>query len=406
MTTNQEITLPIQRRHVLLGRYLVGVVIIVLSLFYLGIPDYLFVVSYQVEWKFIYYILFILITPFLLLNPKSFTRYLFSPFSLWALALLIISSVGMLGGPDIDKNVVSLVSTQNQYIILTILFGFIFSITPTKHYERIIPILAMIIPLLVIIDFIRPGILYPLGTIGTMPGRAGATFINPNKAGEAMLLTGLLAIPVMRPKYRICLILLTFLGIIMTFSRGAILVWTLFCFFLLKTRKIPLKGSILIIAAFIFMPTLLGCFKYYLEARQDLGSSLNDVITRLSFFQNPTTFTDASAQLRVTLLQEGWDLFLHNPILGAGTGATTFWDLGSGTHNEFLKLAAEHGIFGIALWVTLAVILWKGEYFEDRRFQFAAAGMFIFSSFFTHNMFDFPYWLFTFALISGQRRFY
>ena len=67
-------------------------------------------------------------------------------------------------------------------------------------------------------------------------------------------------------------------------------------------------------------------------------------------------------------------------------------------------LAAEYGVFGIALWVSLAVILWKGKYFQDKAFQLTAVTGFIFLSMFTHNIFDNLFWLLTFALVSGQRR--
>ena len=77
------------------------------------------------------------------------------------------------------------------------------------------------LPVLVIWDFLSPGALYPIGTDGTTVGRAAATFINANRAGEAMLLTFVLAIPVLRPSYRAALLLLLGAGVIVTFSRAA-----------------------------------------------------------------------------------------------------------------------------------------------------------------------------------------
>jgi hypothetical protein len=61
-------------------------------------------------------------------------------------------------------------------------------------------------------------------------------------------------------------------------------------------------------------------------------------------------------------------------------------------------------IFGIALWTSLAVILWKGKYFPEKTFHQTVVTGFVFLSMFTHNMFDYLYWFLTFALVSGQRR--
>ena len=118
-----------------------------------------------------------------------------------------------------------------------LLLGFACSITRTTSYERIFPFLAVLIPITVIVDFLHPGVFYPLGTEGTVPGRAAATFINPNKAGEAMLLTFLLAIPVLRPRYRALLLFLVGAGVILTFSRGAILGWMLLWLYLAAKER-------------------------------------------------------------------------------------------------------------------------------------------------------------------------
>ena len=48
-------------------------------------------------------------------------------------------------------------------------------------------------------------------------------------------------------------------------------------------------------------------------------------------------------------------------------------------------IATEQGIVGIALWVWLLVILWRGRYFRDTEFQPAAAAGVFLMSFFTHK---------------------
>ena len=383
--------------------YLTATLVAITSLIYLDIPNYVNnVLNSGIEPKYFYYALAVIIAPLLLLKFREFVLYIASPFSLWVFAEIIIHSYGLLDG---NEATVQLIMTRDQYLILSLLFGFTASITRTESYEGVFIILAITIPVLVIIDFVNPGIFYPIGTPFTVPGRAAAMYINPTRAAEAILITCLLAIPVMRLQYRMPLLLLAGAGIIVTFSRGPILVWLLFWFFLLITRKLPKYSFVFPIVAFAVLPLLLSIFTSYIQAHQDEG--LDNILARLDFFQT-RSLDDDSAQERIAVLEGGWRIFLDNPILGAGTGITSFktnlWPFRVNTHNQIILFAAEQGIFGVALWIWLLVILWRGRYFQDTRFQMAAAVGTFLLSFFTHFMFESLYWLVTFALISGRRQ--
>ena len=94
-------------------------------------------------------------------------------------------------------------------------------------------------------------------------------------------------------------------------------------------------------------------------------------------------------------------------MTGAGAGATDsgasrLWPHAVSTHNQLISLAAEYGIAGVALWVWLLALLVRGRYLRDRIMQTALILLFCMMTFFTHNMFDFPYWLLTFALLSER----
>jgi len=384
--------------------YSIGIVSIILSLFYLEIPNYIYTLNDSVLPKYFYYTCFLFVTPLLFLKLKSFKLYMVSPFFLWASALVILNFVHFMLALIADEEIrANLISTKIQFIVLALLLGFACSFMRSRSYERIFVILTCTITALVMMDFFSPGILYPIGTEGTVLGRAAATFINPTKAGEAILLTFLLAFPVVSSKYRTPILLLAGTGIILTFSRGAILAWMLFWIFLLVTRKVSKYSLALLLVILIALPLLLGSFENYLYGREEFEGGLSNLLDRLAFFQAQAMDGD-SAQERAEELVAGFDLFLRNPIFGAGAGATHLWSLRGSTHNQTLMIAAEYGVFGLALLGWLSVLLWKGKYFQDRRFQSAAVAGFIFMSVFTHNMFDFPYWLLTFALVCGQRR--
>ena len=384
--------------------YLTTSIVVIFSFIYLDIPSYLYVLDNAILPKYFYYALAIMVAPFLLLKFRGFVLYMASSFSLWVLAEIIIHSYDMIDG---HEAAVQRVMLRDQYFILAILFGFTTWIARTESYQGIIQILAITIPVLVIIDFVSPGTFYPIGTEMTVLGRASAMYINPTRAAEAILLTCLLAIPAMRLHYRMPLLLLAGIAIMVTFSRGPILVWMLFCLFLLITRKLPKYSFVFFILTLAVLPLLLSIFKIYLQQRQDLAFGFDNILERLNFFQ-ARSLNDYSAQERIEVLKAGWRIFLENPVFGAGTGVTDFrsniWPHMENTHNQIVMVAAEQGVFGIVLWIWLLVILWRGSYFQDTIFQRAAAVGAFLMSFFNHTMLSELYWLMTYALVSGRRQ--
>ena len=387
----------------LLDLYATSALVIILCLVYLEIPNYIYSTNEGFLPKYFYYAFFVVVAPLLISRFNSLIPYVISPFSLWALGWIVLNIAHLLVALDNDQSTAQLIGTRIQYALLAVLLGFACSITRTTSYERIFPFLAVLIPTTVMVDFLHPGVFYPLGTEGTVVGRAAATFFNPTLAGEAILLTFLLATPVVRPRYRAFLLFLVGAGVIVTFTRSAILGWILLWLFLVLRKAVPRYTLAIALVAFLALPMLLAGFESYVSGRGDLSGGLNDILARLEFFQIPN-LDDFSALERARVLEAGLALFLEHPIFGAGAGATFVWSLPVSVHNQPVMLGAEYGVFGIALWLWLAVILWKGKYFQDRTFQLIPLTGFVFLSMFTHTMFDYPYWLMTYALIAGQRR--
>jgi hypothetical protein len=376
------------------------VIVIILILAYLDIPVYLYGIGINILPKYFYYAFFVMVAPILLLKCKLLKQHLMSPFALWVLALVIFNFVYLI---DANENVMNLVFTKNQILVLSVLLGFIFSVIPSESYERIFPILMTIVSALVIIDFFTPGIIYPLLTEGTVPGRAAGTLLNPTKAGEAILITCLFCISVVRVQYRMPLLFLAGMATFLTFSRGPLMIWISLFTLLLMTRRIPRRSTIIFLVLILLaLPILMSVFESYLQEREDFSSAGKNLLARIDFFESHD-LEDDSALERMEVLNAGIELFLQNPIFGAGVGATTLWAHDVGPHNQLVVFAAEYGIMGIVFWAWLAVILWRGNYFQDKFFQYFAVFLFVTFTAFNHNMLDFFYWLFTFELVSGKR---
>jgi len=231
-------------------------------------------------------------------------------------------------------------------------------------------------------------------------GRAAAMFINPNAAGEAILLVFLLGCSLTPPRWRGPLFLLCGAAAVTTFSRAAIVAWVLLLLFLSFRKTLPKSALATALAALALGVASLGAFENYLHGRAEFEGAAGNLASRLNFFSD-VKFDDDSSEERAAVVRAGWQLFMQNPVFGAG--ATGFWSMRASTHNQLLLMAAEYGLFGVGLWCWMVAMLWRGRFLEDRALQFAVAGLFAFMSMFTHQMLDSAsYWLATFALVSAR----
>lgn len=401
------------------GRFLAWYQTLVLSLatgvIFSNLPIYAYTLNPGLLPKYFYFSLFFLMAPLVLMKSRFLGAYLMSPFVLWATLLLVLNLIHLMGFSVVadwgDVSVFdnqiqarrAVIATRAQYILFAIFLGFVVYTAPKKTYLFTLVVLVVLLPCAVIFDFAQPGTVYPLDTEGAVLGRAAAMFINPTMAGEAILLVFLLGCAVTSTRYRVPLFLLCGAGALATFSRSSIIGWVLILPLLVFKRTLP-KSTIITTALGVGLCLVfVGAFENYLNSRQELDAASSNILSRLDFFSS-FKFDDDSSEERADVIRAGWELFLQDPVFGAGAGATQFWSQRGSTHNQLLLFAAEYGIFGVGLWVWLLLILWNGKFFEDRGLQLAMVFMFAFMSMFTHQMLDAAsYWLATFAMVSVRR---
>jgi hypothetical protein len=384
------------------------------AVIYANLPIYGYTLHAGLLPKFFFFATFLLIAPLLLLKHHALAAYLLSPFALWTGLFLLVNLVHLGAYPDsgqvagawfIDTGAEArraAILIRIQYAVFALALGFAVHASASASWLRALALLALLVPCAVLLDFFLPGRLYAVGTAGTVLGRAAAMYINPNMAGEAILLVFLLACAVTPARWRGPLFLLAGAAILTTFSRAAILAWLLVCAILVCSKTLPRSALALTVLSIGVAIAGVGVFESYLLSRSDFDGAAGNIVARLDFFSN-FSFGDDSAGERADVLKAGWELFLQNPVFGAGAGATQFWSHRGGTHNQLLLLACEYGMFGIALWAWLAAILLRARFFGDRGLQAAVAFLFVFMSMFTHQMFDSAtYWFATFALVSAR----
>lgn len=410
-----QITLPAASpapEHRYLAWYQYIVLSIVLAIIYTNLPIYGFTQNASLPPKYLFFLMFLLMAPLLVARRTALVAYLLSPFALWAMALVVLNVIHLSAwsaDPDVGKAYLvdtraqlraALILTRIQYIVFAILFGFVVFTTSSKVYLRTMVVLMVLLPCAVLLDFAQPGLFYPPDIEGVVAGRAAAMFVNPTMAGEVLLHVFVIGCAAIGMKYRGPLFLLTGAGVLTTFSRSSIIGWAFLLLLLSFRRTLPRSQVVIVVVAIVVFVLFSGNFDEYLRMHEQVEGASNNILSRLDFFSS-YNFDDDSSEERAAVGKAGWEMFLSNPIFGAGAGATHFWSHRGGTHNQLLLFAAEYGVFGIGLWLWMLLILWRGKFFEDRGLQLAIVFLFAFMSMFTHLMIDAEtYWLTTFALAS------
>ncbi len=201
------------------------------------------------------------------------------------------------------------------------------------------------IALSTLFDMAFPQLMYSWSTPGVTPGRAAGFFINANKASEAVILTALLAMPALRTATALPLAVLAGMAVLVTFSRTGMVAWVVLIG-LYWTGGLLRRGHLLAMAALAVLLVAGGSLLALLVESQDLPTiAAADITDRLRFL-GTGDLSDDSAQSRGAVVREGIDLFLRNPLVGAGSGATHVWDFGLAPHNFAVLMAAEYGVVG------------------------------------------------------------
>ncbi len=395
------------------GRYAACVLGMVAVAIYANLPVYAYVLDAGLLPKFVYFAAVASMAPLLFTRRHLLGSYLASPFALWCGLFVLLNLIHLSGFPEhgrlagawlVDSGMEArraVIATRIQYTLFALVLGFAVHACVGSSWLRALVLLALLAPCAVIVDFLQPGLLYPLDTGGAVLGRAAAMYINANLASEAILLVLLLACAATPKRWRGALFLLAGAAVLATFSRSAIIAWLLLGIGLACAGTLPRSTLALAALALGAAAAAAGAFESYLWSRDGFDDAAANLVARLDFFST-LDLGDDSAGERAEVLAAGWEMLAQNPVFGAGAGATQFWSHRGGTHNQLVMLGAEYGVLGLGLWAWMAAILWRGRLFAERGMQVALAGLYLFMSMFTHQMLDAStWWLAAFAMASG-----
>ena len=378
----------------------------VIVLVWLDIPSYLYTVNPALIPKYFYLYFVLVCLPWICRCLEGRTAHYFLPFLIWASALILLESLHLwMALSEADPARAKIMQTDIQYAVLCALLGAALSAIKPRYYTFLFPLLSFTLSSLVIFDFLNPGALYSydIQGAGAVPGRGAGTFINPNRAGEAIVITLLISVCFFSGRVLVFLLSICGIALLFTFSRSAIIAWLLIFGTALCTKKLPCNRYVVVAGVFCVVPVVLAMLSSYVQGSGELTVDASaNILERLGFFRD-FSLTDDSARERAALLRAGIQTFLEYPFWGAGGAYTFVWTYGASTHNQVVMLCAEYGIFGLALWVWLIIILWNGSYLGEKEYHLSFVIIFVYFSMFSHNLFDSLYSLLAFALISQKR---
>jgi hypothetical protein len=234
--------------------------------------------------------------------------------------------------------------------------------------------------------------------------RPSGLYENPNRAGIALVLGMIMSVTVLPSWVRGPFILLTGIGVFVTFSRSGILAWLIAVAGYILLRKIDVKhlflaGSIsLVLVAVAILPqwdsvlTTLG----KTDATND-----RDVKERMAWLMSPTDISDESGRSHVDIAKRAWDKFGDQPFLGMGTGS--YYEIFEiPPHNQYLAFMLDHGILGAAILPLLLLAITWEACGESRSLSIVLSCTLMVVSVFSHDLMSQEEGLVVFALMAAM----
>lgn len=212
-------------------------------------------------------------------------------------------------------------------------------------------------------------------------GRAAGLFVNPNISGQQLVFGMVISVLILPKKYRWWLCLFVGTGVILTFSRGAILLWMIAILGLAWGNTFVIKRtvSVLSIGAAVTILTITLAAGNWIGVFKSIGldSYLNDnTSSRIgeSFLEQ----NDYSSKTRRYVAEKGISMFFDNPAIGYGVGATGQKATAISPHNMYIYIALQYGIIGLIMFLSLIWLLWEGNSYQAKivAVLYAVGGMF------------------------------
>ncbi len=250
-------------------------------------------------------------------------------------------------------------------------------------------------------EFYHPFYFTPRDAFYANPGRAAGFYMNANRAGAALLVGMVLTVTMMPRNVRVLYALIVGLGVLLTFSRMAIIGWIIIVVLLLIQKLLPpwkfALGAVCVVACVLATVSIASYDALGTDGRSNVEGRL-DWLASLG-----QAGDDASVEERKDVAALAAQMIAEKPVFGHGVGSTTNWSERSGAHNMYLTYMAEYGVpLGTAILPLLVLASTWGARREARQVAICFGATILFVAFFSHNVLDEYHYLLGFALMGSM----
>jgi O-antigen ligase len=391
----EQFAKPRSRVQVAIDKYQHFVSIIATFLFFSNIPDYLYAAPLLPIVPLLWIVALAIFSIPFIKKAGNIPK----PLLAWMLFYILISMLSLL---TVSGDEISFTDFRSK--LLAVLFIVVmYAVFQQKSVVHIRATMLVVVAMSVMNNLLE--LFSPRLFSEANVGRPAGFYIDPNQSGCALMLGMLLGITVVPKANRWIVILVSGVGIMATFSRGAILGWLLCTIILIfgkvlsdQRRKI-LVPAILLIVFLVSINPLQTLAEYF---KGDTSGANWDIVNRLEEFQNPSAKED-SAMSRQMVATSAMLLFSQRPFWGNGLASTRKWMVADiSTHNMYLYYMADNGILGILFLpgAILAVVYQnKGE---QRTILICFAVFITIWGLFSHEVLAERYTLSSFAFLAAM----
>lgn len=374
-------------------------IVLMVLVFYSNITVYLETLWFPPA-KSLYWMLFfgLGLLILVLLSQSIPGGWLASPLFYWVTLYLVIAVLWFMAS---DEQAVVAQSLHDRILTVLFLTMLLFQFSEARNVHILVRRTLLFVVLATVVFNLLQwfGILplIPATSALYIPGRASGLYLNANESAAALILGVLFTIHIVPSRYRLAYLILTFLGILVTFSRAGLFGFFLVISLLIYQKVLPLNRAFVIAGLMAALFALLPWMKNLVLT--ETGSNLN-VLQRIDWLSQPGDLSDASAQARLMVARQAWDMFTKHPWLGNGIGSTENWSWDISTHNIYLFFMADYGIIGALILPLLLVAIAWGARGEAKQIALPFVVFVSFWGFFSHHFFSEYYFLIAIALMA------
>ncbi|MCB1984163.1 MAG: O-antigen ligase family protein [Nitrosomonas sp.] len=210
------------------------------------------------------------------------------------------------------------------------------------------------------VDYLNPFLFVPQDNPGANPGRGSGLFINANQAGNALVAMCIAIMPFVSTRWRVIVMVVMLMGVFPTFSRSSTLFAVLVALIWVWRGQFGAKALVVLLVIMLPIGSW-GGYNLFTTGLQSTEVPDENLATRLNFFAKLGETGDDSAAERKRVAEYATQKFYDNFLFGIGTGnaasSAKKWGYRVSTHNMFLLLLVEQGIFGGILYLSFLVYI-------------------------------------------------